>query len=195
MWRSVLVLFACAFFIAGCAGESAKEKYDEAVKDLDRAQKRLDNLRPAYDTARIRAANEVCKEIAGTTPDESASAALAGLGKVLEDPTMTVPATPDAAKAGDDAKKAGGKKVDELDKTIDGLVAGEQKFKEQQAAITGPVLKAKEVMTKISTPGTPEAKKLEEKLATMPEAQAYERQQKRVEKAQQDVDDLKDQVK
>jgi hypothetical protein len=190
MWRSFLVLFACAFFLVGCAGESAKEKYDEAVKDLDRAQKRLDNLRPAYDTARVRAANEVCKEIAGTTPEESASAALAGLGKALEDPTLTAP-----APATPDATKAGGKKVDELDKTIDGLVAGEQKFKEQQAAITGPVLKAKEVMTKINTPGTPEAKKLEEKLATMPEAKAYDRQQERVEKAQKEVDDLKDEAK
>jgi hypothetical protein len=181
--------------IVGCADTSPKEKYDEAVKDLDRAQARLDHLRPAYDAARITAANAVCKEIAGTTPDESASAALAGLGKVLEDPTMTVPAVPDDAKAGEAAKKAGGKKVDELDKTIDGLVAGEQKFKEQQAAITGPVLKAKEVMNKINMPGTPEAKKLEEKLASMPEAQAYERQQKRVEKAQQDVDDAKAEMK
>ena len=192
MWRSFSILFACVFFIVGCAGESAKEKYDEAVKDLDRAQARLDHLRPAYDAARVRAANEVCKEIAGTTPEESASAALAGLGKALEDPSV---AAPEDAKAGEDAKKAAGKKGDELDKTIDNLIAGEKKFQEKQAAITAPVAKAQEVMTKIKTPGTPEAKKLEEKLASMPEAQAYERQEKRVEKAQQDVDDLKAEMK
>jgi hypothetical protein len=178
--------------IVGCADSSPKEKYDEAVKDLDRAQARLDHLRPAYDAARVRAANEVCKEIAGTTPDESASAALAGLGKALEDPSMTAL---DEAKAGEDAKKTAGKKGDELDKTIDNLIAGEKKFQEKQAAITAPVTKANEVMTKIKTPGTPEAKKFDEKLASMQEAQAYERQQKRVEKAQQDVDDLKAEMK
>ncbi|HEX4416116.1 MAG TPA: hypothetical protein VH107_20965 [Lacipirellulaceae bacterium] len=192
MWRSFSLVLAFLLIIAGCAGESAKEKYDEAVKDLERAQTRLDHLRPAYDAARVTAMNAVCKEIAGTTPEESASAALAGLGKALEDPSLTAPVD---AKAGDDAKKAAGKKKDELDNTIDNLIGNEKKFQEKQAAITAPVAKANEVMTKIKTPGTPEAKQLEEKLATMPEAQAYERQQNRVEKAQQEVDDLKDQVK
>lgn len=41
----------------------------------------------------------------------------------------------------------------------------------------------------IKTPGTPEAKRFEEVLAKMPEVQAYERQQKRVEEAQQAVDE------
>jgi hypothetical protein len=44
-------------------------------------------------------------------------------------------------------------------------------------------------MTKIKTPGTPEAKKFEEKLAAMPEVKAYERQQKRLERAQQEVEE------
>ena len=46
-------------------------------------------------------------------------------------------------------------------------------------------------MAKIKTPGTPEAKLLEEKMKSMSEVQAYERQQKRVEKAQQEVDEAK----
>jgi hypothetical protein len=78
-----------------------------------------------------------------------------------------------------------------LDKTIDSLIAGQKELQEKQAAITAPVAKAQEVMNKIKTPGTPEAKRFEEKLATMPEAQAYDRQQKRVERAQQDVDEAK----
>jgi hypothetical protein len=150
-------------------------------------------LRPAYDAAKITAANAVCKEIAGTTPEESASAALAGLGNALNETAL--PATDDGKAAGDIKVAPPGRKGDELDRTIDGLVANEKKFQEKQAAITAPVAKANEVMTKIKTPGTPEAKKLEEKLASMPEAQAYERQQKRVEKAQQDVDDLKAELK
>ncbi|HEX3600742.1 MAG TPA: hypothetical protein VHU84_11405, partial [Lacipirellulaceae bacterium] len=64
-----------------------------------------------------------------------------------------------------------------------------------QATLGAPVAKANEVMTKIKTPGTPEAKKYEEKLATMPEVQAYERQQKRVERAQKDVDEAEADMK
>jgi hypothetical protein len=192
MSRSFSILFACSLVVAGCTDSSPKEKYDEAVKDLERSQARLDHLRPAYDTARLTAANAVCKEIAGTTPEESASAALAGLGDALNQ--GAVPPTDDG-KTGDAATKAPGRKGDELDKTIDNLIAGEKKFQEKQAAITAPVTKANEVMAKIKTPGTAEAKKFEEKLASMPEAQAYERQQKRVEKAQQDVDDAKAEMK
>jgi hypothetical protein len=192
MSRSFSILFACSLVVVGCTDSSPKEKYDEAVKDLERSQSRLDHLRPAYDAAKITAANAVCKEIAGTTPEESASAALAGLGDALNQSALS---PTDDGKAAPDAKAATGRKGDELDKTIDNLVAGEKKFQEKQAAITAPVAKANEVMNKIKTPGTPEAKKLEEKLATMPEAQAYERQQKRVEKAQQDVDDAKAEMK
>lgn len=186
MFRSGFVLLL-ATFVAGCsAGPSAKEKYDEAVRDLERAQSRLDNLRPAYDTARQRAANAVCKEIAGATVEESATDALAGLSGVLNQ--TTAPPT-DVAATDDAAKKPAGKKTDELDKTIDSLIAAEKNAQEKQAALTAPILKAKEVMAKINTPGTPEAKQLDDKLAKMPEAQAYERQKKRVEKAQKDVDE------
>jgi hypothetical protein len=183
------------FVFSGC-GPSAQEKYDEAVRGLERARERLDQLRPAYDTARQTAANAVCKEIAGTTPEESASAALAGLGDVLNQPIdgQAPAAATDGKNAAADKneKKAPtGRKGDELDKAIDNLVAGQKEMQEKQAALTGPVAKAQAVMAKIKTPGSPEAKKFEEKLATMPEAQAYERQQKRVEQAQTAVDEAK----
>jgi hypothetical protein len=166
--------------VAGC-GPSPQEKYDAAVRDLERAQARLDNLRPAYDVARQTAANAVCKEIAGVTPEESAAAALQSLGAVLDQT---------AAAPGDDGKKAaGGKQASDIDQTIDNLIAAQQNVQEQRAALTAPVAKANEVMNKIKTPGTPEAKLFTEKLAAMPEVQAYERQQKRVERAQQEVDE------
>lgn len=176
----------------GCAGPSAQDKYDEAVRRSERAQAQLDKLRPAYDAARVTAANLVCKEIAGTTPEESATAVLAGLGEVLTQ--GSAPALDDDAKSGDgkadeNDKKPVGKKGDELDKTIDNLIAAQKDVQEKQAALTAPVAKANEVMSKIKTPGTPEAKKFEERLAAMPEVQAYDRQQKRVEKAQQEVDE------
>jgi hypothetical protein len=91
--RHSVVLFT--LLVAGCAGPTAQEKYDTAERDLERAQQRLDNLRPAYDTARASAINAVCQEIAGTTPDDAASAALAGLGDVLNGTTA-----PPAADAG-----------------------------------------------------------------------------------------------
>jgi hypothetical protein len=183
--RHSVILFA--LLVAGCAGPSAQEKYDTAERDLERAQQRLDNLRPSYDTARTAAINAVCQEIAGTTPDDAASAALAGLGDVLN-PT-TAPPVADANAL--PADKNAGKKKDELDTTIDNLTAMQKDFQEKQAALTAPMAKAREVMAKIKTPGTPEAKQLDEKLKTMPEVQAYERQQKRVEKAQQAVDEAK----
>ncbi len=152
---------------------------------------RLDNLRPAYDVARQTAVNAVCREIAGTTPEESANAALAGLGDVLNQP-VTAPAEDGEKPA--DGKKADGKKKDELDKTIDNLIAAQKDAQEKQSSLTAPLVKVNEVMAKIKTPGTPEAKRVEEKLAAMPEVQSYERQQKRVERAQQAVDDAKGDV-
>jgi hypothetical protein len=157
-----------------------------AVRDLERAEARLDNLRPAYDAARKTAANAVCKEIAGTTPEESATAALQGLGDVLTQ-APAAPADADAPAAA--GEKAKGRRGDELDRTIDNLIAAQQGAQEKQAVLTGPLAKAHEVMAKINTPGTPEAKRFEEKLATMKEAQAYQRQEKRVAKAQQAVEE------
>ena len=180
MSRRFAILFVSLLLFSGC-GPSPKEKYDDAVRELDRAQAQLDNLRPAYDAARQTAANAVCREIAGTTPEESASAALQGLGDVLN---QTAIGKPDEGKQAANTKKAS-----DIDKTIDNLIAGEKKVQEKQAELSAPVAKANEVMTKIKTPGTPEAKRFREKLAAMPEVRAYERQQKRVERAQHDVDE------
>jgi hypothetical protein len=187
MLRRLSILLVLVSLAGGC-GPSAKEKYDAAVQEVDRAQAQLDKLRPAYDAARQTAANAVCREIAGTTPEESASAALAGLGNVLN---QTPPASTDEGKQGsaEAEKVASGRKGDELDKTIDNLIAAQKDATEKQAALTAPVAKANEVMNKIKTPGTPEAKKFEEKLAAMPEVKAYERQQKRLERAQQEVEE------
>lgn len=185
----VSVLMLSLIVLSGC-GQSAKEKYDAAVRELEQAQARLDNSRPAYDAARQTAANAVCREIAGTTPEESASVALQGLGDVLNQTNASQAQGAGSGKTGDEGKKAGsGKKADDIDTTIDNLIAAEKNVQEKQATLTAPVAKANEVMNKIKTPGTPEAKRFEEKLAAMPEVKTYERQQKRVERAQKDVDE------
>ena len=160
--------------LVGC-GPTPQQQHDSAVRDLNRAQERLDGLRPAYDAARQMAALAVCKEIAGATPEESAAAALKGLNEA-----MSLPADDPTS----DKKQTGN-----IDDTIDQLIAAQQNVQEQQAALTAPIEKANEVMNKIKTPGTAEAKRFEEVLAKMPEVQAYERQQKRVDEAQQAVDD------
>lgn len=181
MSRYVSILMVSLLLLSGC-GPSAQEKYDEAVREVERAQSRLDNLLPAFDAARQTAANAVCKEIAGVTPEESASAALQGLGDVVNQA---------AVEQADSGKKNDGKKGADLDKTIDNLIAAQKSAQEKEAALTAPVAKANEVMSRIKTPGTPEAKRFEEKLAAMPEVKAYERQQKRVERAQKDADAAK----
>src|SRR3954471_6963572 len=186
MLRYFYLLLLLLTVVSGC-GPSAKEKYDAALQEVDRAQAQLDKSRPAYDAAVQTAQNAVCREIAGTTPEESASAALQGLGNVLN---QTAVAPPDESKKAEPAKKvASGRKGDELDKTIDNLIAAQKNATEKQAALTAPVAKANEVMMNIKTAGTPEAKKFEEKLAAMPEVKAYKRQQKRLERAQQEVEE------
>jgi hypothetical protein len=193
MFRRLWILFALLSVVSGCSGPSAKEKYDAAMRELDRAQERLDRLRPAYDAAKLTAANALCREIAGSTPEEAngaaADAALKGLGDVLNQAATP----PEEAKEGESGKKvAAGRKGDELDKLVESAAATQKTLAEQQAnlaALAAPATKAKEVMAKINTPGTPEAKRLEEKLASYEEVNAYERQKKRVEQAQQDVDD------
>jgi hypothetical protein len=62
-------------------------------------------------------------------------------------------------------------------------------LQEQQAAAAAPLAKVHDTMTKIKTPGTAEAKRVDEVLAKMPQAEAYQRQAKRVERAQQAVDE------
>jgi len=192
MLRRLSILLMLVTIVSGCA-PSAKEKYDAAVQQLDKAQEQLDKLRPAYDVATQTATNAVCRELAGMSKEESDSSALQGLGNVLnQTPTAQIdPAKVDPAKAGEQPKKVpAGRKGDDLDKLIDNLGAAQKDMAEKQAALTAPLLKVQEVMKQIKTPGTPEAKKYEEKLAAMPEAKAYERQQKRVERAQKDVEEL-----
>src|SRR6476619_5484262 len=132
MHRSPVLFVLSIVLISGC-GESPQQKYDAAVRELERAQERLDSLRPAYDAARQTAANAVCRELAGTTPEESASAALQGFGDVLNPSVPAAKATATAdPKKGDDGKKAvGGRKSDELDKTIDNLIEAQKNVQEK----------------------------------------------------------------
>ena len=186
MLRHSSIFLVLVLVISGC-GPSAKEKYDAAVQEVDRAQAQLDKMRPAYDAARQTAANAVCREIAGVSPEESESATM---GDVLNQLTA---ATPDEGKKVDGAKTApSGRKGDELDKLVDSANAAQKDLLQKQAALAAPIAKlneVKKVMNNIKTPGTPEAKKFEEKLAAMPEVKAYERQQKRLERAQHDVEE------
>ena len=190
MLRRISALLLLAITLTGC-GPSAKEKYDAAVQAVDQAQAQLDQLRPAYDSARQAAAIVVCKEIAGVTPAESESAALQGIGNALNQ--LGAPPATDAKQDEPGKKVAAGKKGDELDKAIDSLATMQKELTEKQAdiaALAAPAAKAKEVMDKINTPGTPEAKKVEEKMAGMDAVKAYERQKKRLERAQQEMDEL-----
>ena len=187
MLQRLSVLLLLAATVTGC-GPSAKEKYDEAVRELEKAEATLDSMLPAYQAAQQLAANEVCREIAGATPEESMTAASANIGDLLNQVATPPPAD---TKTGDEPKKvAAGRKGDELDQTIDGLIAAQKNVAEKQAALAAPIAKAQEVMKNIKTPGTPEAKKYEEKLAGMREVKAFQRQEKRVKRAQEQVDEL-----
>jgi hypothetical protein len=187
MLRHLPLLLVLLIVVAGC-GPSAKEKYEAALQEVDRAQAQLDKSRPAYDAAVQTAQNAVCREITGTSPEESESAALQGVGDVLNQ--IAAP-PPDEGKKAAGAKNAPtGRKGDELDKIVDNAAAAQKELREKQAALTAPVAKVnevKKVMNNIKTSGTPEAKKFEEKLAAMPEVKTYERQQKRLERAQQEL--------
>ena len=176
------LLPAILLVFAGC-GQSAQEKYDEAVDNLTRVQKRLDNLRPAYDAAKQTAMLAVCKQITGVTPEESQLDMLKQLTGAADDVGKEQPA--EAADPSAPKKKP----VGDADAAIDSLMAAEKKMGEKSAAASASVIKTSDVMNKIKTPGTPENKKLEDELATMPEVQAYLRQLKRVEEAKEDVED------
>jgi hypothetical protein len=187
MLRQLPILLVLVTVVSGCGGPSAKEKYDAAVQEVDRAQAQLDKLRPAYDAAVQTARNAVCREITGTSPEESETATV---GDVLNQLTV---APPDEGKKADGAKPApSGKKGDELDKLIDSAAAAQKDLAGKQAALAAPIAKLNEVqkvMNNIKTPGTPEAKKFEEKLAAMQEVKAYQRQQRRLELAQKEADE------
>ena len=154
--------------LVGC-GPNPQEEYDEALRQVNREEERLDNLRPAYDAARKTATEAVYKEITGGTPEESTQSTLEQLENI-------------AAGAG--KQPEGEKKGDDLDRAIEQLTAMQNTIESSQSVLLGGG-KINEVMTKIKTPGTPEAKRLEEVFAAMPEVQAYQRQEKRLERAKQ----------
>ena len=132
MFRRISILLLLVTIVGGC-GPSAKEKYDAAVQEVDRQQAQLDKLRPGYDAAVITATNAVCRELTGTSPEESESAALQGVGDMLNQLST---ATPDESKKVESAKKApAGRKGDELDQIIDNAAAAQKDLKEKQAAL------------------------------------------------------------
>jgi hypothetical protein len=178
---SLLLLLTMLLAAVGC-GQSAEEKYKDAVDSYERAQRRLDALRPAYDAARQAAILTVCKRITGTTPEESQLGMLKELTGTADEISKE-----QTAEAADPSVKK--KPVGDADAAIDTLMAAEKKMGEKSAAASASVLKTSDVMNKIKTPGTPENKQLEDELATMPEVSAYKRQEKRVEEAKEDVED------
>ena len=132
----------------------------------------------------------------GPRPRNGPAREYAGFGDVLNQPAANAQAAAaavDGKKAADDKKVPTGRKGDELDKTIDNLIAGQKDLQEKQAAVSRrPVARAQAVMNQIKTPGTPEAKRFEEKLATMHGSEGVRpAAQKRVERAQKEVDEAK----
>lgn len=186
MRRTILFLFFSLSAVTGCMPETTpQEKYDAALKNLERAEARLDNLRPAYDAARQRAVQAVCEEIAGATPETSAEGAIKQLEGLLTGNVGTNEAVGDAAGDADKTKPP----IGDADAALDQLLGAHKQMQEQAAALTEPITKARETMKLINTPGTPEAKKVEERIATLPEVKAYLRQEKRVERMQKAVDE------
>lgn len=186
---SLCILFLS--LLSGCMPEpTPQERYETALKNLERAEARLDNLRPAYDAARQRAAEAVCEEIAGATPETSAEGAIKQLEGLLTGNAGTNEAVGDAA--GDADKKA--PPVGDADAALDQLLGAHKQMQEQAAALTAPITKARETMKLINTPGTPEAKKVEQRIANLTEVKAYLRQEKRVARMQAAVDEAEAQL-
>jgi hypothetical protein len=184
---NLLGLYSLAAITACVPAPTPQQNYDNALKNLERAEARLDNLRPAYDAARERAALAVCEEIAGTTPEASAEGAIAHLETLLTDGAATT-----TDKPLDEGTKAGAAKrkppLGDADAALDQLLDAHKQMQEQAAALTEPITKARETMKLINTPGTPEAARVEALLADQPEVKAYRRQEKRVARAQEAVD-------
>jgi hypothetical protein len=186
MQRFTLTYLLVLTAISGCVpAPTPQENYETALKNLERSEARLDNLRPAYDAARDRAAQAVCQEIAGATPETSAEGAIKQLEGLLSGNVGTNEAVGDAAGDAADKKPP----VGDADAALDQLLGAHKQMQEQAAALTEPITKARETMKLINTPGTAEAKLVAERIATLPEVKAYLRQEKRVERMQQAVDE------
>lgn len=186
MRRIVTINYLTLFLLAGCVpAPTPQENYDAALKNLERAEARLDNLRPAYDAARQRAAEAVCEEIAGATPETSAAGAMKQLEGLLSGNVATNEAVGDAAGDADKPKPP----IGDADAALDQLLGAHKQMQEQAAALTEPITKARETMKLINTPGTPEAQRVEQRIADLPEVKAYLRQAKRVERMQKAVDE------
>jgi exonuclease VII small subunit len=183
----LLLLLLSLTTLAACApAPNPQADYEAALKNLERLEARLDNLRPAYDAARQRAAQTVCEEIAGTTPEASAEGAIANLENLL---TGATPPTADAdTTAASDADKKKAAPVGDADAALDQLLSAHEEMQKQAAAMTAPITKARETMKLINTPGTPEAARVEALIADLPEVKAYHRAEKRVARAQATVD-------
>jgi hypothetical protein len=200
MLRRVFLLLCLVVTLVGC-GADPQQVYDQAVASLERAEARLDNLRPAFDLANEKAMLNVCKELTGTTPEESAMTVLSQLqgaaGGLAADAkaaaegaaeTVTEGAAEATAEGGEAAAAAAAKVPQDADAAIDQLLNAHQEIQKQGEAVAGAMTGAYETMAKIKTPGTPEAKKFEEVLEAMAEVKAYRRQEKRVAEAQAAVD-------
>jgi len=184
---TLLGFFSLTAITACVPAPTPQENYDAALKNLERVEARLDNLRPAYDAARERAALTVCEEIAGTTPEASAEGAIAHLESLLTGGPATTADNPAEDKADGDAAKTK-PPLGDADAALDQLLDAHKQMQQQAADLTAPITRARETMKLINTPGTPEAKRVEALLADQPEVKAYRRQEKRVERAQTALD-------
>lgn len=182
--NTLLALLSLAALTACAPAPDPQADYDNALKNLERLEARLDNLRPAYDQARQRAAQTVCEEIAGATPEASAENAIARLQTVLTDGAGV---TADETKT-DDTKAKPKPPLGDADAALDQLLDAQKQMQQQAADLTAPIAKARETMKLINTPGTPEAARVDALIADLPEVKAYRRAEKRVERAQAAVD-------
>jgi hypothetical protein len=190
---TLLGLLSLTAITACVPAPTPQENYDAALKNLERVEARLDNLRPAYDAARERAALTVCEEIAGTTPEASAEGAIAHLETLLTGGAATTADNPaEDDKPAEDQANANAAKpkppLGDADAALDQLLDAHKQMQQQAADLTAPITKARETMKLINTPGTPEAQRVEALLADQPEVKAYRRQEKRVERAQTALD-------
>lgn len=166
---AVVTLATLAAVLVGC-GPTPQERYETTLAILREERAELELLRPAYEDARGAATEAVCKELTGHTPDEAAAYAL---GQV------------NAAMASGLADSDSGESTAEYAERMRRLNAT---LKEQKDTWTAPLDQVTQVVANMDKPGTREAKRFDEVLATMPDAQIYDRQAARVDRAIKNAD-------